>query len=49
MLAEPDVYHCYLAEREQRKQPLLVVSTGQSTALDHLAKVHKTDRAMGLL
>jgi hypothetical protein len=48
-IGQPDVYYCYLCEREERKQTLPVVSSGRATAVDHLIKVHQMDKATGMI
>ena len=42
-------YYCYLCERIKRKQELLVVSSGRTTAMDHLVEDHYMDKTTGLL
>ena len=42
-------YYYYLCERIQRKQELLVVLSGRTTAMDHLVKDYHMDKTMGVL
>ncbi len=42
-------YYCYLCERLKRRQELIIVSTGRTTALDHLCDDHNMNRTMGKL
>ena len=42
-------YYYYLCEQIQRKQELLVVSSGRTTAIDHLVEDHHMDKIIGVL
>lgn len=42
-------YYCYLCERSKIKQELPIVSSGRSTALDHLCDDHYMNKATGEL
>jgi len=42
-------YYCYLCERAKAKQELLIVSSGRSSALDHLCEDHYMDKVSGEL
>jgi len=44
-----NVYYCYLCERMGRTQELPVVSTGRTTATEHLVRLHKMDKETGEL
>ena len=39
-------FYCYLCEK-QKRQELLIVSTGRTTALDHLELDHHMNRTSG--
>ena len=40
-------FYCYLCEKQKRQQELLIVSTGRTTALDHLELDHHMNRTSG--
>ncbi len=42
-------YYCYLYKRIQRKQELLIVLSGRTTAIDHLVEDHYIDKIIGVL
>ncbi|KAH7112613.1 hypothetical protein B0J13DRAFT_391640, partial [Dactylonectria estremocensis] len=44
---EKRVWYCYLCEKQRRQQDLPAISTGNSTALDHLHLKHDIDKTTG--
>jgi hypothetical protein len=40
-------FYCYIYKRLKHKQELCVVSSGRSTAMDHLVKDHQLDKVTG--
>lgn len=48
-LTKDRFFWCYLCEKKGWRQELPIVSTGNSTALDHLCKKHNMDRRTGEL
>ncbi|KJZ72759.1 hypothetical protein HIM_05901 [Hirsutella minnesotensis 3608] len=41
------VWYCYLCEKQRRQQDLPAISSGNSTALDHLQLKHDIDKSTG--
>jgi hypothetical protein len=42
-------YYCYICKRARRQQELMIISSGHTTALDHLVDDHQMNQYTGFL